>query len=96
MTDDLLAYAKSMHWTDPPLIAHLAELNPPPQSIRTQPLVDSEGLVIGTAVVTRHAKHNPTMHVVATIEGRRFHGTTPTFSGTYCRLRPYRPTKKES
>lgn len=85
-------YARTMAPTMAPLFCYISNDGPmmPPHSTRHVNIVTVHGIKLGTGILRRGKKSDNTMRLTATIDGRRFWGRTPTHSGTYTRLRPYR------
>jgi len=87
-------YAKTMAPTDPALFAYIRGVMPAAHSSVEVTIVTWPGVQLGTGRIYRGDRYNKQLHVVATIDGRRFHGRSPAESGTYVRLRPYRDQKR--
>ena len=79
---------------DPPVLVYIKGTTPRPHSRAAIRLVTWAGVQLGAGHVYRGDKEDTQMRVTARIDGRFFWGRTPTFSGNYTQLRPYRNQRK--
>lgn len=85
-----LEQAQALQPGDPPLFSYIQGPQPAPHTAAEISIVTWPGIPLGVGTVYRGDAAHRTMHVIATVAGRRFWGKTPTNNGNYVRLHPYR------